>query len=595
MREAHVDADGVLDLVAWGGSVVLLLRGVSDGGYTWEDGFRIPDDRAITGVAAADLDSDRLVDLAVATAGDGDGTVEILTGDGAWTWRTTDVLEMSFPTAGIAADDGGDGRADVTVLDGERGWLRRWTQSEEGWLEGAPPELIDPTQDGDLPYEAPAGSVLLPMADFDGDGRRDLAVSEAPDRGAQRLVFFVLGADRVTFFHESYPSFFANVADMNQDGVADLLALEDDVLHIIRQDLDEGRFTSQGVSGVGVAAPLAATDLDGDTIADLAIVHEDALLPRGIVVTGEHGPLWSAEASDATSFQVGLTGPHAIADTTGDGLADVVGFTTSTAGATVLRNWTVTHEDGGLAMSTIGMTVGFDLGGDVVPYDLVHCGDSYYALAGVAGLAEIVRVVANSGLVRMATRRVDGAALLACGPLGAASVVVVAEDGTWTSHDESLAVVDSGKTDPGVAVAVADPDGDGAGVIVACGPAPCDIAAADIDADGLDEIVRSEAGGISIEGWGTTHELPGGGWLSMSDVDGDGFLDVLASDGAAGRVLVFRGLKGGVAPALAYGPEDALASGADAFDTTGDGVPEMLFASDSGKLTITAATALAED
>ena len=128
MREAHLDADGVLDLVAWGGSFVFVLRGAQDG-YTWEDGFRIPDDRAITGVAAQDLDSDRLLDLAIATASSDDGTVEILTGDGAWAWRTTDVLGTSVPPAGIAADDGGDGRADVTVLDGDRGWLRRWIQS----------------------------------------------------------------------------------------------------------------------------------------------------------------------------------------------------------------------------------------------------------------------------------------------------------------------------------------------------------------------------------------------------------------------------------------------------------------------------------
>ena len=433
------------------------------------------------------------------------------------------------------------------------------------------------------------------MADLDGDGRRDLAVHEAPDAGAQRLVFFVLDDDRVTFFHESYASYFANVADMNQDGLADLLALEDDLLHIIRQDLDADRFTSQGVPGVGIAAPLAATDLDGDTIAEVAIVHEDATFSHGILVTGEHGTLWSVEESGATSFQVGLTGPHAVDDTTGDGLADVVGFTTSTAGATVLRNWTVTQEDGGLAMSTIGTTVGFDLGGDVVPYDLVHCGDSYYALAGVADLAEIVRVVANSGLVRMATQRVDGGALLACGPLGAASVVVIAEDGTWTSHDSSLATVDSGSTDPGVPVAVADPDGDGTSAIFACGPAPCDIVAADIDADGLDEIVHSSESGLSIEGWGTTQELPGAGALSLADIDRDGFVDVLASDPVAARVLVFRGLKGGVAPALAYHPEDVLTGAADAFDTTGDSVPEILFAGDSGKLTITAASTLAED
>jgi hypothetical protein len=101
--------------------------------------------------------------------------------------------------------------------------------------------------------------------------------------------------------------------------------------------------------------------------------------------------------------------------------------------------------------------------------------------------------------------------MLACGPLGSASVIAASEDGAWTSYDESLAAIDSGSTDASGGVAVADPEGDGTSVVVTCGAAPCDIAVADIDADGLDEIVRSTASGLSIEGWGTTRELPGRG------------------------------------------------------------------------------------
>jgi hypothetical protein len=67
--------------------------------------------------------------------------------------------------------------------------------------------------------------------------------------------------------------------------------------------------------------------------------------------------------SGTTSFQVGLTtardrGHEATASPTWSG-------SRRAAGATILRNWTITQKDGGLAMSTIGSTVAFDLGGDV--------------------------------------------------------------------------------------------------------------------------------------------------------------------------------------------------------------------------------------
>src|SRR4029078_8801672 len=100
-------------------------------------------DGTISGVAAQDLDGDRLLDLAIASTSDGDGSVEILSGCGGGGWTTTDVLETSFPIAGVAAgDDEGDSRADITVLDGDRGWLRRRTQSEAGWVESARRALL---------------------------------------------------------------------------------------------------------------------------------------------------------------------------------------------------------------------------------------------------------------------------------------------------------------------------------------------------------------------------------------------------------------------------------------------------------------------
>ncbi|MDP6933869.1 MAG: FG-GAP-like repeat-containing protein, partial [Myxococcota bacterium] len=260
MWSFHVDADGIEDLVVWTAQYVVALRGRGEGGYGW-GGSWSSETHEITGVSVADLDGDRLGDLAISMVGGDEGAVELLSGDGVWGFDPLVELSLPYPIESVTAlDEGNDGRPDVTVLSGDNGFLFRYTAIEEGWI-GAQPFELDA-------YTAPIGSHLLPQADLNGDGGTDLVLVAAADATSQELVFYTVGSS-VTKYEQRYETFWVDMADVDKNGTVDILAIEEDGLHLIRYDLEKERFISQSVNGTGEPGPLAASDVDGDGIHDL--------------------------------------------------------------------------------------------------------------------------------------------------------------------------------------------------------------------------------------------------------------------------------------------------------------------------------------
>ena len=264
MEGADLDGDGLRDVIIWGGSYVVALRGREGGGMSW-GGAWSPDSGDVVGAAAADLDGDRLTDIAVGITNDITSNVQILTGDGAWTFEPTAVLELNYAIESIAAtDDGRDGRADVIVLSGLTGWLRRYTWSEDGWVGGSPPELDA--------YTAASGARLLPHMDLDDDGVTDVLLVGAPG-SSQDFVYYTMNPDEITLYEIDFPSVNPAVTDITGDGVPEMLVLSSENLSVISYQGEDAssRFRRSKMSIGEREGPIGAVDLNGDGAAEVAV------------------------------------------------------------------------------------------------------------------------------------------------------------------------------------------------------------------------------------------------------------------------------------------------------------------------------------
>jgi FG-GAP-like repeat len=578
MRAAHLDDDGILDLLIWGGTDLIALRGHPSGGYSWAGGWRV-DSMDVVQADASDLDGDRFTDVAVLVSSDALGGVQILKGNGSWGFEQTPPLLLDEALNSMAAaDESSDGRPDVTVLAASTGYGERYTQTDGWWGGGAPPQLSA----SGSPYQAPAGSRLLPLVDLDADGTHDVVIQEGIDGSSQDLVFYTLGAS-TTRYTQAYGVFQSTVADINGDGANDIVALEDGTLHIIRYDLlsTAPGFTASNVT-VGIeAGPVAAFDTDGDGTAEVVGASTSLAWFPGEV---DKTLAWSAQDFTWRQYDLSLSGPWAVADVDGDGFDDVLGFKDDGTGNAVVSVWRYYINDEGSVQAQAGGS--FTLGTGT-PRGIVACDGIFFALSGSDDSATLARFeVDENGSTwtpsAVETKAVAGS-LLACGTVqnGNVGAAVATLSGTWATYNQSANEVSTGSAGTAAAIAVGDPDGDGTGEVIACADAGCSIVAGDIDGDGSDEFIT---GGtlISVSGWDSTTTLPGSGEVTLNDLDGDGMLDVLAADETRGTLNLYPGLTGGLGWPMGWHTSREFTGGMRLADVDGDGDQEVILSAGDG-------------
>lgn len=301
-------------------------------------------------VVATDIDGDGRPDLVVANANaDTTGVSVLLNTTAAGATLPDYTAARAFAT--------GSGSASVTATDVDRDGRPDLAVTQPG--SDSVTVLLNATEAGaEVPafaaagtFAAGAGPRAAVAADFDGDGRPDLAVANEGGDSVSVLINATAAGDAVaayaaavSFATGSRPR--AIVAlDLNGDGRADLItanaggASVSVLLNTTTPGADTPAFTAPSDFAAGnEPASIAAVDADDDGRADLAVANagsDDVSVLLNTTAVNADTPVFTA----ASGFGVG-DGPRALAtaDFDGDGLGDLATANTGDDSLSVLLN-----------------------------------------------------------------------------------------------------------------------------------------------------------------------------------------------------------------------------------------------------------------
>jgi hypothetical protein len=277
---ADVNGDGNPDMLVTheGADSVGVLLGNGDGTFrtalTYGSGGSAP-----SGLAVADVNADGKPDLLVANlcSGNGclgNGSVGVLLGNGDGTFQTA----ITYPSNGyltnwvVVADVNGDSKRDLLVANG---------YGDSGLSNGSVGVLLgngDGTFQTAVTYTLAGQPISVAVADFNGDGKPDLAVAS---NGSDN-VSVLLGNGDGTF--QSAVSYGAGanavsvaVGDFNGDGQSDLAVANSGANNVsVLLGSGDGTFQTAVNYASGAYAPgsVVAVDLNGDGKPDLAVGNE---------------------------------------------------------------------------------------------------------------------------------------------------------------------------------------------------------------------------------------------------------------------------------------------------------------------------------
>jgi FG-GAP-like repeat len=212
-----------------------------------------------------DFNGDGNLDLAIENQSSSTLTILLGTGNGSF------ILKSSFPTPTepyqvVAADFNGDGKLDLATAGFSDEVVAIYLGNGDGTF-NLEPETTTLSGTG--------GLVGLATADFNGDGKADLAVAEL----FSGSVVFLLGNGDGTFVADpvvtnTSPVFLA-VADFNADGKPDLAMTnyaQNSVSVLLNQGA--GNFNLINPTNVGTnPLSVVAADFNGDGVPDLAVAN----------------------------------------------------------------------------------------------------------------------------------------------------------------------------------------------------------------------------------------------------------------------------------------------------------------------------------
>lgn len=271
---ADFDKDGSADLAAHcpDSDSISLWKGNGDGELARSGSLAVASFGS-TGLVAADLNQDDVVDLAVSQyAG-----VALFFGNGDGSFRPAKLLSGPTSVSALAAGDwNGDGRMDLAS--GSYSSLTLYVGRGDG--EFAPPSPLESASDGWIRE--------LKSADWNGDGIADLAAARELGVG----VWYGSGAGPAAY-RRVIPGgnrpLTLDVADLNGDGVADVVVgnYYSGRISVYLGAKDGTYSVSAEMSGAGDISGIAFADFDGDGVLDIVATSNSS--SSGVVALGTGG------------------------------------------------------------------------------------------------------------------------------------------------------------------------------------------------------------------------------------------------------------------------------------------------------------------
>ena len=265
------DGDGTLDLFATQGSTIGIVKGNNDDTftaatqYTFDPAIGVPDG-AFFSALTGDFNHDGKLDFAVVGSGPTNSVIQVFLGNGDATFQTPVAVPFAAEIdAIIVGDFNGDGIPDLAIGAGPNEAPSDTVQVLLGNGDG--------TFRPGAQYPTGPGVSDLVAADFNSDGKLDLAVATVGIAGFPGPVTILLGNGDGTLSTgavlpviANFPGKLLTAADFNKDGKIDLAVAAADYSAVL---LGNGDGTFGTPMTYNVPDMVLAADVNGDGTLDL--------------------------------------------------------------------------------------------------------------------------------------------------------------------------------------------------------------------------------------------------------------------------------------------------------------------------------------